>query len=131
MTKAQAILDSWDTRARLFAAFSLGFDYLYMPAYATAIGLGCLLAALALGERNWPLRTFGALLVVCLWVAAGFDALENLALGFILLGGETAEVWPALARLCALVKFSLILLGLLYILYALVAKLANRQPRKI
>ena len=31
---AQLILDFWDTRAKQFAAFSLGFDYLYMLAYA-------------------------------------------------------------------------------------------------
>ena len=38
---AQRILDSWNPTARLYAAFSLGLDYLYMPAYAIVIGLAC------------------------------------------------------------------------------------------
>lgn len=31
---AGRILDSWDDNARLHAAFSLGFDYLFLCAYA-------------------------------------------------------------------------------------------------
>ncbi|OGO35210.1 MAG: hypothetical protein A2W35_10910 [Chloroflexi bacterium RBG_16_57_11] len=129
ISQAQIILDSWDGQAKLFAAFSLGFDYLYMVAYAVAIGLGCVLASLVIGERGWPFGGLGAPLAVCLWVAAGFDALENLALSVVLLGGATAEAWPALARICALVKFSLILIGLVYLIYGLIGWLAGRQTR--
>jgi len=42
---AQAMVASWDGRAQLFAAFGLGFDYLFMLSYAFAIALACLLAA--------------------------------------------------------------------------------------
>jgi hypothetical protein len=41
--QAQAMLDSWDAQARLAAAFNLGLDYLFMPVYAGALTLGCLL----------------------------------------------------------------------------------------
>ncbi len=37
---AQSMLDSWDPDAQFFAAFGLGFDYLFMPAYALALALG-------------------------------------------------------------------------------------------
>ena len=45
VVEAQRILDSWNPTARLYAAFSLGLDTLYMPAYAIAIGLACAWAA--------------------------------------------------------------------------------------
>ena len=38
---AQSILDSWDAGAKVYAGFSLGLDYLYMPTYALTIGLAC------------------------------------------------------------------------------------------
>ena len=44
-TRAQSILDSWDARAKLFASFGLGLDYLFMPLYSLALMLGTLLAA--------------------------------------------------------------------------------------
>jgi len=42
--KAQAIFASWDTHARMIAAFGLGLDYLFMPSYALTVALGALLA---------------------------------------------------------------------------------------
>ncbi|MBE3040100.1 MAG: hypothetical protein IMZ62_14985 [Chloroflexi bacterium] len=47
--KAQAILSSWEGRASLFAAFGLGFDYLFMPSYTLTVSLGALLVA---GRRS-------------------------------------------------------------------------------
>ena len=126
-SQAQIILDSWDARAKLFAAFSLGFDYLYMLVYATAISLGCLLTTLVIHEHSWPFSTLGAPIALGMWLAAAFDAVENLALSFILLGGSAAEIWPALARSCALVKFSLIFIGLIYVFYGLAVGLGRRR----
>ena len=123
--QAQLILDSWDARAKLFAAFSLGFDYLYMLAYATAISLGCLLAALVIRGQKWPFGSLGAPLAFGMWIASGFDAVENLALSFILLGGAMADIWPAIARVCALIKFSLIFVGLVYVFYGLAVRLVR------
>jgi hypothetical protein len=128
-TQAQIILDSWDARAKLFAAFSLGFDYLYMLAYATAISMGCLLTALAMREQDWPFSSLGAPIALGMWLAAAFDAVENLALSLILLGGVTEGIWPAIARMCALVKFSLIFIGLVYVFYGLAAWLVRRRSR--
>ena len=41
----------------VFAAFGLGFDYLFMPLYASALAFGALLAAHR--HRNW-IRSLGA-----------------------------------------------------------------------
>jgi hypothetical protein len=42
---ASAMIQSWDEAARLFAAFGLGFDFLFMPVYATALSLAVSIAA--------------------------------------------------------------------------------------
>lgn len=116
VANAQAIIDSWDARARLYAAFGLGLDYLFMVSYALAIGLGCLRAAGVMGRR-WPQGAgLGRLLAGGLAAAALLDAVENFALTKMLLAGAASAPWPALAAGCAAVKFVLIGLGLLYAL---------------
>lgn len=125
VAQAQAMLDSWDQTARLYAAFGLGFDYLFMLAYSSAIGLGCIIAAGALRKHAWPLAQLGGLLAWGQWLAAGFDAIENLALTVILLV-NVASPWPELARWCATVKFILIFLGLVYAFLGLSVSLAGR-----
>ena len=109
---AQSILDSWDARAQLFAAFGLGLDYLFMPTYALALSLGILLAA---GRHAGAFAKLGAWLGWGALVAPLFDAVENFALWQFMLGDFQA-LWPRLASICATVKFVLLLLGLAYAL---------------
>lgn len=111
-TAAQSILDSWDARARLFAAFGLGLDYLFMPSYALALSLGILLAA---GWHAGAFAKLGAWLGWGALAAALFDAVENFALWQFMLVDFQA-LWPRLAAICATVKFVLLLLGLAYTL---------------
>ena len=127
--QAQAILDSWDAQAKLFAAFGLGFDYLYMLAYSAVIGLSCLLAARAIKEHGWPLAVLGAPLAWGMWLAALFDAIENLGLTLILLANAVDSAWPAIARLCAIFKFGLLFVGLVYAFYGLSVGLVGRLKR--
>ncbi len=110
------IIASWDETARLFAAFGLGLDYLFMPCYALTLSLGTLLAA---GRHGGWLKTLGALAGWGALAAALFDAVENFALWKILLGARVSPL-PELAAVCAQVKFGLLLLGLLYALAAAV-----------
>src|SRR5512143_404921 len=86
--QAQAIIDAWNETDRIRAGFSLGFDYLYMPVYSTTIALACILAAGVLRRKAW--YTVGLLLAWGLWLAALFDATENLALFTELLGNNVA-----------------------------------------
>ena len=112
--RAQAMLDSWDARARLYAAFGLGLDYLFMVSYAAAIGLAAAWAGRQLGaRRRWPIA-LGVALGWGLAFAALLDAVENIALTVMLLAGVADAPWPALAAVCATVKFALVLLGFLY-----------------
>ena len=111
-SSSQSILDSWDARAKLFAAFGLGLDYLFMPLYALALMCGTLLA----GDRHrgW-LKSLGAAAGWGALAAALFDSVENYALWTILTGGAFAA-WPVVAALCARLKFALLALGVLYAL---------------
>ena len=126
---AQAILDSWDQDARLAAAFNLGLDYLFMPAYAFTISLACLWAGEVLKQRNWPLAFAAIALAWGQWLAAGLDALENLALTRVLLTGATSP-WPEMAAWCASIKFGIIALGILYALLAVAATWLARSSKQ-
>ncbi len=125
---AQAMVDSWDALARTRAGFSLGFDYLFMPLYSTAIGLACLWAGRVLHRRGWRLAGLGGWLAWGLWLAALCDAVENLALWRLLIA-PAVPPWPTLAWWMATVKFALIALGFLYYLFALLARLGGREDR--
>lgn len=130
VTAAQAMLDSWDARAELYAAFGLGLDYLYMPSYALAIGLAATWAGRQLGaRRRWPVG-LGRLLAWGLGLAALLDAIENIALLKMLLAGVAAMPWPTVAAATAAAKFALVLAGLGYALAGAVSWLVARlRPR--
>ncbi|MEW5986984.1 MAG: hypothetical protein AB1791_10160 [Chloroflexota bacterium] len=108
---AQAILDSWGPAGQVYAGLSLGLDYLFMVAYAGSIGLGCVLVAGRLGAKA---ATPGILLAWGQIAAALLDSLENYALIQLLLG-NSGQLWPLLARWCAIPKFGLVVAGLLYV----------------
>jgi hypothetical protein len=124
--KAKWMLISWDVRAQKFAAFGLGIDYVFMLLYSTTIALACIWSGEVLRAVRWPLSGIGISLAWGQWIAAALDAVENIALATILLGG-LAHPWPELARWCALFKFALIFIGLVYTFFGLVARLAQRS----
>jgi hypothetical protein len=107
---AQAMIASWDARAQLFAAFGLGFDFLFMPSYAFTLALACLLAA---GRHPGWFAKLGAWLGWGAFAAAIFDSVENIGLWNSLLG-HSQSAWPAVSFWCACFKFGLLILGILY-----------------
>ncbi len=112
---AREIVDSWGTKGRVFAGLNLGLDYLFLVSYTICIGLGCMLLARSVVGRFRFLHSIGMVLA---WgqVGAGLlDALENYALIRVLLG-SARDYWPAVARGCAIPKFLLAALGLIFIL---------------
>jgi hypothetical protein len=106
---AQAILDSWDASARLFAAFGLGFDYLFMPVYALALALGSLLAA---GRHPGWFARLGSFAAYGSFAAALLDGLENLGQFHQLFNGRVELAAPI--GILATLKFGLILAAILY-----------------
>jgi len=102
----------WDATEKLWAAFSLGLDFLYLVSYAAFFALGCV--EIANRFQYLPLAKLGIVLAWGQGVAAGFDSLENISLFAILLGSQN-EILALVARVLATLKFALILAGLLYI----------------
>ena len=129
VTKASEMIASWDSKARLLAAFGLGIDYLFMPVYATLLGLACIGAAQQLRRSKWPLATLGSWLAWGLWLAAIFDALENIA-QLVMLLGPVVSPWPEISAVCAYIKFALIFTGIQYAFYGVaVWGLARFAPK--
>jgi hypothetical protein len=125
---ARSMVESWGARAQVYAGLNLGLDYLFIVAYASTIGLGCVLVARSLAGRFRVLYPVGAVLAWALLAAGLLDALENVALIRILLGSPSAA-WPAIARWCAIPKFLLVAAGLVYVATGVVIALAARARK--
>ncbi len=122
---AKVILDSWDADAKLIAALSLGLDYLFLVVYSAAIGMGCIWTLGAFSPKGTLIHSTGILLAWGQWLAALFDGVENAALLKILFG-DLVSPWPQVARIFALMKFTLIALGLIFIMIGALFKLFRR-----
>jgi hypothetical protein len=120
VVQVTGILTAWDAVAKLRAGFNLGLDYLYMPVYSTTIALACVWGARVLKGKVW--NGIGIMLAWGLWLAAIFDAVENYAL-VTMLFGTIVDPYPQVAQVCAVFKFSLILLGLVYCALAAVIRI--------
>lgn len=129
IANAERILSSWDGLARAYAGLNLGLDFLFIVAYAGAIGLGCSLLGASLGRR---LKVFGSVGVSLAWaqlLAAAFDSTENYSLITLLLGSKE-NAWAVLARACAIPKFLIVLLGLAYLVVAIIVWLVLAALRR-
>ncbi len=124
---AQTMIDSWDTQAKIHAGLSMGLDFLYPLIYAMAISLAVVVAS---GRFQGWLHKVGAWLAWGVWLAAGLDYIENIALIQLLLG-STNDLWATVAYWAASIKFLLIILGILYALlggmHAIIKREANAE----
>ena len=114
-SQAQEILQSWGPQQQTYAGLSLGLDYLYLLSYSSTISLGCVLVARRLANRAAKFSSAGVFLSWTQAAAALLDAVENYALIRLLLGAQE-ELWPTLAWWCAVPKFVIVALGLVYLL---------------
>ena len=127
LAKAEAMMASWGAGGITRAAFIQGLDFLFPLVYSGAIGLGCIMAGGVLQGRKWPLAGLGGACAWGVWLAAGLDYIENVALTALLFGAA-GDGWAMLAALCAVVKFLLIFLGMVYALYGLVIRMVIAKP---
>lgn len=115
--RAAEIVAEWGEEGRSAARQSLWLDYPYLIAYGLLLAGGC--AAVA---RRWArlgrarLAALGRALAFAGLAAAGFDAIENVAL-LMVASEHTAQPWPSVAFACASVKF---VLSGACVLYALI-----------
>ena len=108
------ILGSWSAAAKLNAALSLGLDFLFLIVYALFLSLSCIQIAAAHKDDHPIIFRVGIVLAWAQFLAAILDVIENLALINLLL--NSSHRWlPFLARWCAIVKFSIVGAGLIFI----------------
>jgi hypothetical protein len=107
--QADRILHFWGTSGKMSAALNLGFDFLFICAYANTIALGCVWLACVLRDRGFALLAEAGLLFAWLqWLAGLLDCIENVALIRILFHGAT-DTLAWISRWCAIPKFTLAL----------------------
>ncbi len=129
VSTAQAMLDSWDAQTYVRAGFSLGFDFLFLVLYSSAIACACAWISGGLRDVARPLASIGLMLAWGQWLAALLDGIENTGLWITLSNGPSAP-WLRIAWWCAAVKFTLVILGLLYaILGSAWVAIRKRQSR--
>jgi len=128
VNQAKQILREWGPEGKVYAALSLGLDYLFLIVYALFISLACVLIARYFNLRIAFLAIWGFVLGWGQFFAALLDAIENLALINLILYSQR-EFWPIIARWCAIFKFGIVGAGLSYILtgtlFILIIKVLN------
>ena len=117
------VLGSWNETARVYAGFSLGFDYLYMLAYTITVALATLWAT-DLFSGWW--RRAGVWAAWGMGVVGLADASENYFLWHLLVGNGPDSFF-AWARRAAILKFSLLGLGILLAVVAFLRRWADRK----
>jgi len=128
VTKIEKILASWDNDTKVRVAFNLGFDFLFIPVYVSTIVLGCGIIAKTLQKHKRPISSLGSLLAWGVILAGFMDIVENVALVKIIFG-TVASPWPEIAQWSAILKFSLIIFGLVFIIYGSVVYLTVSKSR--
>ena len=114
LDRSVKILDSWDEEAKINAGLSLGFDFLFLLIYSSFIAL----LISNINKRLWKNNSFykfGNLLIVLIFIAAFFDIIENIALIKLLLD-DLEQTWSSIAYNFAVIKFTIILICITYLL---------------
>lgn len=124
--RAAEIMAEWGAHGRDLARLSLWIDFGLMVSYGTFFTL----AALATRDfaRDRGLRALAAVGIAAPVFAAGaalFDAAENIS-WLLVLGGHGGSFAPPFATICASLKFLLLGLTILYLVWGLVVRLLRR-----
>jgi hypothetical protein len=115
------------------ASRSLIYDYFFMIFYTGTLAMACLISATVIETRHQKLKslgftTLGTALARMQVLILILDALENIAL-WRMLRGSGSDIWPVLAKACAIPKFGLIAATLAYILFVFVIRLGESKQR--
>ena len=122
---ARSYLNSWGEKGKIALSLGLGIDFLFPIAYATFL-------AILIHKLNFALwfnKSFfkaGNLLIWCLFLAAVFDYVENIALINLVLG-DMKQFWVSISFYFALSKFCVIFASFVYILINFCLFLIKKQ----
>ncbi len=113
---AAQIMAEWGAKGRSAAHLSLVLDYGYMVSYGLFFALAGFAIRDAARERGWRrLAAIGIVVPFFAFFAAAFDASENVAL-LLTLAGKGGNFAPPFAAMCSTIKFTLIVIAILYAL---------------
>jgi len=124
LSVSKDIMDSWNERSKMSASFSMGLDFLFLLVYSSFIGLLIfrILNKLRKGQFFYKL---GKILIYAIFLAALFDVIENIALIKLLLGDHN-QIWPSMAYYFAVIKFSIVLLCVIYLIIGWIGLLLRK-----
>lgn len=126
LDNARGIITSWKCTGKLYAGISLGLDFIFIAGYMLTIGLGCILAARFFYQKIQFLYSTGILLSWMQLVAGFLDCIENAALLQVLLGSKL-QILPVVAFFCAGPKFTIVMIGLSYILIGIIVFILSKR----
>ena len=115
LESANAMIDTWKMNPEVFAKlnFMMGFDYLFMITYSSFLMLSS--GHIAARMEKGVLNTVGIMIAWLQPIAAILDAVENYALWKLILGTENT-IYPVLAKGCAIPKFAIVAIGVIFLL---------------
>jgi hypothetical protein len=124
--RAAEILADWGSKGHDAARVSLWIDYAYIVAYGTFLVLAASATRDLARERGWQrMAAFGVAAVPFAAAAAAFDAIEDVGL-LLALDQHGGDLAPGLARVCASLKFLLLVLVIVYVIAGLVLRFRGR-----
>ncbi|HXY36960.1 MAG TPA: hypothetical protein VEI07_22220 [Planctomycetaceae bacterium] len=127
--RSQEIIDSWKGTALDNARSGLLLDFIFPLCYSTVMTIACFWAASLFRDRGFRKTAWLATVIAWLqWPAAACDYLENIAL-WIQIRGPIQDPWPAIGRDSAIIKFTLVAIGLCCVVGALVILVLRRRAR--
>lgn len=114
--RAPAILASWSPAQRADALLLQGLDALFLVAYSSFLASAALRLARRVGDRASRLARLGPVVAWLSGLAGLCDAIENVPLIRMLRAGAADPSQAQLALVCATLKFTLVAIGLLYVI---------------
>ncbi len=125
---AAEIRADWGDEGRDAARLSLWVDFAYLLSYGVLLVLASAATRDLALRRGWRrMAALGAAAVPAGGAGAMFDAIEDVWL-LLALAGNGDDLGPALATICATLKFALTGFAILYILAGLVLRLMRKAP---
>lgn len=124
--RATEIMAEWGGHGQDLAQLSLWIDFGLMLSYGTFFTLAALATRDFARERGLlALAVAGIAAPFCAAAAALFDAAENIV-WLLVLGGRSGSFAPPFATACASLKFLLIGLAIVYVLWGLASRFRHR-----
>jgi hypothetical protein len=125
--RATEIMAEWGAHGRHLARLSLWIDFGFMVSYGTFFSLAALATRDFARERELRALAMAGIVTPTFAVAAAlFDAVENVV-WLLVLGGHGGKIGPPFATTCASLKFLLIGLAILYVLWGLTSRALLRM----